>query len=252
MGSFFSREQSMAPQVMPGFEFAPGLLQQLARGALGPGFQGPFAAGLGRGEQALLQGLSAAVPQALQGFGQGLGQLANIAGGGLADAAAPGLQRLLDVGGAGIREQAALTGNQSSSGALQDVGQFASDVTSRLATQLAPLQLQAAQGLASAPGKLAPTLGIGRQAADLGIQRGLQESQFQRGLAPQTIGALGGLGGVPTFQPTTGPSKFESLVQAGAPIASAAVGNPAKFGGAKGGASGGTSAGTGLGPGGAK
>ena len=237
-----SGEQSQSPQVVPGFEFLPEQIQQL----LGLGqqqFQGATGQGIGGQEQqflSALQGLD--IPGLL---GQGFGQLQNIASGGLADAAAPGLERLLNVGSANLNEQAALSGTLSGTGASQNQADFTANAVAQLQQTLAPLQLQAAQGLAG-PG----TAQLGGQAFGKEREIGNQQAQQELGAFQQSQALLPGLlsgagaasSGVPIFQPTTGPGKTESLFQVAAPLAGAAIGGPpgAKAGSAvAGGASGG-------------
>lgn len=233
MGGLFSREQSQTPQIVPGFEFLPGLLQQLVGTAQQKGSSGPFVAGADQGEQDFLASVQALdIPGLL---GSGFQSLQDIAGGSQFDAAAPGLSRLLDVGSANLNEQAALGGVLSSSGAAQNQADFTANTVAQLQQSLAPIQAQAASTLASPQ-----TAGIGGQAfgkergiADTGIQRGLQNTQFNQGLIPALMQGLGsGASGTPVFQPTTGPSKFESLLGTVAPVAGAAggakVGNSSK------------------------
>lgn len=219
-------EQSQDPQIAGGFDFIPGLVQQLT-GQAQQGFGGPFVQGAGSGELdflSQLQGLD--IPGLL---GSGFQGLQGIAGGSLQDAAAPGLSRLLDVGGAALNEQAALGGVLSSSGAQQNQADFTANTVSQLQQALAPLQLGAAQSLASPA-----TAGIGGQAfgkergiQDQGIQRMIQDFQQQQSLIPGLLSGTGAAAsGTPIFQPTTDSSKMESMLQVAAPIAGGMFGGP--------------------------
>jgi len=188
-------EQSAPPGVIPGLE---SLMASIMTQTQGPtNLSTPF----GQGEQNFygqMQGLD--IPGFLQ---SGFGALQGIAQGGLYGGASPYLGQMLDQGLASVNENAANIGVLSSSGNIQNANDFTQNTVNQLATTLAPLQLGAAQSLASpaTAGIGGQAFGAERAASDAGLDRGL----IQQGNALQALGSM-------FYQPQFGPSALESMM----------------------------------------
>ena len=245
MGGFTGGQESQAPQIIPGMEFFPQLLQQFAS-TLGPQLQGMnfgqlpqvdmgAASGTANaGLQALLSNLGL-TGQSQDTFREGLqtGFMPQFTQD-IENQLLPALERSFTRGDEAVRGQAADLGAFSSSGTARNTQELRTGLESNLMQQLAGLTGQGALGAQQMRGGLASQgMNLGSQALQGGL--GAQQQGLQQFLAPlQALGGLNqGVASTPFFQPTQGPSKFETLLGAGAPIAGAAVGNPSLFGGGK-------------------
>lgn len=240
--SMFSPEKSMSPQLLAEFQgFSPQLLAGLksVMGSL-QGIQG-FTPTMSPFEQQFLQGLTSGF-NPMQSFSQGMQNIAGIGGPdflqNISNTLRPALvDRPFEQGSAQLREQAALTGTLNSTGAqssitdlLAQLNQGLGQATIGAAPGIGQLQLSAAGQQVGLPFQVSQYVGgLGRDIEQQGFQNALALLAGKAGAlgqAGQGIGAgLQGIaGGI--YQPTSGPSKFENLLQTAAPIAGSVFGGP--------------------------
>jgi hypothetical protein len=158
--------------------------------------------------QGISRGFPGTLGQSFDTFNQGLrGELAPNILNDVETRLRPGLNRAFDQGEASIFGSAARAGTTRSSGTIQDVSTFRTDLENNLQntlggieSSLAPIELQqrfqgAGQGLSVLPGAF-------QNFMNSPIDRALQESQFARSLPGQTTGAVGQfLNGFPVVEP---------------------------------------------------
>lgn len=228
-----------APRLPQGFGWLPGMLQNLSTQGMhnldfGPSNAAGAAGMLGTAGQAGLAG-GINLNDVLGTFGSSLGSVGEGAQTGFLPSVdsidallRPGLERSFERGSAALRDQNALTGNLTSSGASQQIADFRGGLEANLNNEVAgvlqqaiPQSMQIRSGLSqfgtSVPGLLSSSL-YGPLAS-----QGLQGQQFPL----QAVGlASSALSGAPFF--ANQGSSGNGLVPA---IASAYIGRGAKGGG---------------------
>ncbi len=257
MGGMFERPESEAPRVIPGFEFLPGLLEQLggqAQQHFGNVFNpGQVALGpLADLQQGLLSayGTSASsiLPMVMGAFGQGLNTgFAPDVTQQVEAQLLPALERSFTRGKGAIAEHQANMGTLTSSGHDREVTDLRGGLESNLLSQLAGIS---GQGALQGQNVMAQLVGQGLglpasviAALNPAVGQALQSGQFMAGQPLNALNTIaGGASATPMYQPTFGASKGEQLLGGAAQGAMGFfTGNPAAMMGGIGNMAGGLS-----------
>lgn len=224
VGNKGSKGGGQQPQLAPGFGWIPGMTQEIGRQGLNHLDFGPSDLAGAAGQLGTLGGASLAggvdTGAVSDTFGRGLGGInEGISTGYLPDTAnieallRPSVERSFDTGAADIREQSALTGNLSSSGATAQIGDYRAQLENALNQNIAgvysnalpaSMQIRAGQSQfgAGLPGQLQQNL-FGSLAG-----QGLQAQQFP--LAALAT-AFQGVGNAPIYAKQGGGGKGSTL-----------------------------------------
>ena len=141
----------------------------------------------------------------------------------------PSLESSFERGAAALREQNALTGNLSSTGSMQQITDYRSQLENQLGSNLAGIYGGA---LPSAIGAQSSLTGLGTQLPGSvlswlqpSIGAGMQSAQYNQMLPYNIMSSMfGGATNMPFYQPTYGQSKGQSALGAGTTLGSAYLG----------------------------